>query len=545
MSDSKLMRGTMVLTAATFASKILGLIYIFPFTAIVGQTGIALYSYGYLPYTVLLSLATLGVPLAVSKFVSKYHALGDYRTGHKLFKSGLLFMSITGLLAFLLLYFAAPYLVPLIIEDPTDTKGNSFDDIVFTIRMVSVALIVVPIMSIIRGYFQGFQSMGPTAVSQVVEQIVRIVFILAVTFSIVQVMNGSVGLAVGFATFAAFVGALGGLTVLLVYWFKRKKHIHEQIEMSKVDHNLSLKSMYKELIAYALPLSFVGLAIPLYQLIDLFTFNNTLIGTIMSQEESETAFAVFSNTAHKIVLIPMALATALSITLLPTITKSYTTNDRELLQRQITQTYQIILFLTIPAAVGLSVLAYPAFGALYGVSDLEIGGFILRYYAPITLFFSLFAVTAAILQGMNKQKYAVLALGVGLLLKLVTNSWLLSIIGPLGGIYATYIGYTASIIVTVWAIGKFAEYSYTLIVKRTVLILLFAAVMAGGVSVVSIGMQTILPITTQLRAFPSLFVGIAVGAVIYLYLGYRSNLAGMVLGARFKFLNKKKQRQEG
>ncbi|WP_371807164.1 putative polysaccharide biosynthesis protein [Halalkalibacter krulwichiae] len=433
MSDSKLMRGTMVLTAATFASKILGLIYIFPFTAIVGQTGIALYSYGYLPYTVLLSLATLGVPLAVSKFVSKYHALGDYRTGHKLFKSGLLFMSITGLLAFLLLYFAAPYLVPLIIEDPTDTKGNSFDDIVFTIRMVSVALIVVPIMSIIRGYFQGFQSMGPTAVSQVVEQIVRIVFILAVTFSIVQVMNGSVGLAVGFATFAAFVGALGGLTVLLVYWFKRKKHIHEQIEMSKVDHNLSLKSMYKELIAYALPLSFVGLAIPLYQLIDLFTFNNTLIGTIMSQEESETAFAVFSNTAHKIVLIPMALATALSITLLPTITKSYTTNDRELLQRQITQTYQIILFLTIPAAVGLSVLAYPAFGALYGVSDLEIGGFILRYYAPITLFFSLFAVTAAILQGMNKQKYAVLALGVGLLLKLVTNSWLLSIIGPLGG----------------------------------------------------------------------------------------------------------------
>ncbi|WP_371807163.1 hypothetical protein [Halalkalibacter krulwichiae] len=96
-----------------------------------------------------------------------------------------------------------------------------------------------------------------------------------------------------------------------------------------------------------------------------------------------------------------------------------------------------------------------------------------------------------------------------------------------------------------WAIGKFAEYSYTLIVKRTVLILLFAAVMAGGVSVVSIGMQTILPITTQLRAFPSLFVGIAVGAVIYLYLGYRSNLAGMVLGARFKFLNKKKQRQEG
>ncbi|MFC0562038.1 putative polysaccharide biosynthesis protein [Halalkalibacter alkalisediminis] len=546
MSDSKLMRGTMVLTAATFASKILGLIYIFPFTAIVGSTGIALYQYGYIPYTILLSLATLGVPLAVSKFVSKYNALGDYRTGHRLFKSGLIVMSISGFFAFLLLYFAAPYLVPLIIDkmDYSISEGNSFEDIVFTIRMVSVALIIVPVMSIVRGYFQGHQSMGPTAVSQVVEQLVRIVFILAITYSIVQIMNGSIGLAVGFATFAAFVGALGGLAVLLTYWFKRKKYIHEQIEQSKVDHQLSLTSIYKELIKYALPLSFVGLAIPLYQLIDLFTFNKSVI-PILGKEESEVAFAIFSATAHKIILIPMALATALSITLLPTITKSYTTNDKVLLQKQIDQTYQVILFLTIPAAVGMSVLAYPAFGALYGMTDFEMGGYILRYYAPITLFFSLFAVTASILQGMNKQKYAIIALGVGLALKLLTNSWLLSVLGPIGGVVATYIGYTASIGVTVWAIGKFAEFNYTLIAKRAFLILIFAGVMAVGVSIVNMGMQMLVPITTQIRAFPSLFLGVVVGAVIYLYLGYRSNLAGQVLGARFSFLNKKKQRQEG
>ncbi|MDT8859330.1 polysaccharide biosynthesis protein [Alkalihalobacillus sp. MEB130] len=542
MSDSKLLRGTMVLTAATFVSKILGLIYIFPFTAIVGQTGIALYSYGYLPYTVLLSLATLGVPLAVSKFVSRYNSLGDYRTGHRLFKSGLLFMSVTGLIAFLILFFAAPYIVPWIIENPTE-KGNTFEEIVFTIRMVSVALLIVPIMSIIRGYFQGFQSMGPTAVSQVIEQIVRIVFILAITFSIVNMMEGSIGVAVGFATFGAFVGALGGLAVLVTYWFKRKTLIHEQLEKSTVDHQLSLKDMYKELISYALPLSFVGLAIPLYQLIDLFTFNNTLIGTHLTQDESEIAFAVFSNTAHKIILIPMALATALSITLIPTITKSFTTNDHALLQKQITQTYQVILFLTIPAAVGMSVLAYPAFGALYGLSDFEVGGYILRYYAPITLFFSLFAVTAAILQGMNKQNIAVLALCIGLLLKLATNSWFLSMLGPVGGVLATYLGYAASISVTVWAIGKYANFSYKLIVKRALLIVVFTAAMAVAVIFVNMGIQTIIPITSQLRAFPSLFGGILVGAGIYLYLSYRSHLAGQVLGARFNVLNRRKQRE--
>ncbi len=544
MADSKLMRGTMVLTAATFISKLLGLIYIFPFTAIVGQTGIALYSYGYLPYTVLLSLATLGVPLAVSKFVSKYHALGDYQTGHRLFRSGMIFMSITGFIAFLILFFSAPHIVPWIIDDPTAMKGNSFEDIVFTIRMVSVALMIVPIMSIIRGYFQGFQSMGPTAVSQVIEQIVRIVFILAITFSIINLTNGGTGLAVGFATFGAFVGALGGLSVLLVYWFKRKKHIHAQIEQSQVDHQLSLPSMYKELIAYALPLSFVGLAIPLYQLIDLFTFNNALMGAGFGQEDAEIAFAVFSNTAHKVILIPMALATALSITLVPTITKSFTSNDRGLLQKQITQTYQVILFLTIPAAVGLSILAYPTFGALYGISDLEIGGSILRYYAPITLFFSLFAVTAAILQGMNKQKYAVLALGLGLVIKLAINHLMLTSLGPIGGVFATYIGYCVSLMITVWAIGKYAEFSYHLIVKRTLLILLFAFVMAIGVIIINIGMQNLLPLTSRLHAFPVLLVSVGAGAVIYLYLGYRSNLAGQVLGNRFSFL-KKQNKQQG
>src|SRR5690606_31225394 len=93
---------------AHYTSNILGLIYIFPFTAIVGQKGIALYSYGYLPYTVLLSLATLGVPLAVSKFVSKYNALGDYATGKRLFQSGILFMGMTGFVSFLILFLLAP-----------------------------------------------------------------------------------------------------------------------------------------------------------------------------------------------------------------------------------------------------------------------------------------------------------------------------------------------------------------------------------------------------------------------------------------------------
>lgn len=233
MADSKLVRGTMILTASIFISKILGLIYIFPFTAIVGEEGLALYAYGYVPYTVLLSVATLGIPLAVSKFVSKYNALGDYETGRRLFKSGLIVMSITGFIAFLILFLLAGPIAQIVVGGE-DLKGNSIEDVVLTIRMVSVALLIVPLMSIIRGYFQGYQSMGPTAVSQVIEQIIRIIFILCLTFIIVTLMNGSIGLAVAFATFGAFVGALGGLTVLLIYWFKRKNILRDNIKKVKL-----------------------------------------------------------------------------------------------------------------------------------------------------------------------------------------------------------------------------------------------------------------------------------------------------------------------
>ncbi|MFN7250548.1 MAG: oligosaccharide flippase family protein [Anaerobacillus sp.] len=543
MTDSKLVRGTMILTASIFISKILGLIYIFPFTAIVGEKGLALYSYGYIPYTVLLSVATLGIPLAVSKFVSKYNALGDYETGRRLFKSGLIVMSVTGIVAFLILFSLAGPIANIVVGDK-DLKGNSITDVILTIRMVSVALLIVPIMSLIRGYFQGYQSMGPTAVSQVIEQIVRIIFILSLTFVIVTLMNGSIGVAVAFATFGAFVGALGGMTVLLIYWFKRKKYFHKQYQESKVNHNLPLSSMYRELVSYALPLSFIGLAIPLYQTIDMLTFNKALIGIGVDEDAAQVAFGAFVQASHKLILIPVSIATAMSLTLLPTITKSFINKDHAMLQRQVTQTYQIILYLTLPAAVGLSILAYPAYGGLFGVGNIEIGAAILQYYAPIAIFFSLFAVTSAILQGINRQRIAVIGLVAGLLVKLSLNVILLSQFETRGAIYATGLGYLTSLGVNIWAIGKYGNYNYRFMLKRFFLISIFTGIMAAVVIFMRELLTLALPIENRLNALVVLLTSVVVGGIVYLYLGVRTNLAGQILGARFKILKKKQKSKE-
>ncbi|TSB48116.1 putative polysaccharide biosynthesis protein [Alkalicoccobacillus porphyridii] len=532
MAETNLMRGTKVLTVATLVSKILGFIYVVPFSALVGQTGLGLYSYGYTPYTILLSLATLGFPLAVSKFVSKYQSLGDYDTGYRLFKSGLVVMSITGLIAFLLLFFMAPVITPWILPD--EAAGvNSYEDIIFTIRMVSVALLIVPIMGMIRGYFQGCHSMMPTAVSQVIEQIVRIAFILAAAFLIMNVYDGNIGLAVGFATFGAFVGGLAGLGVLLYYLFKNRKNMLGMARTKTAEKPLPLRAMYKELISYAIPLSIVGLAIPFFQLIDTMTINGAL-SRIGMGEVSENYIGVLTQSAHKIVLIPMALATALSVTLVPTITNAYTANDPNRLQQLITQTFQLILFISIPAAVGLFALSDPIFAALFGLEDLAIGGQTLQWYGPITLFFSLFSVTAAILQGINRQMLAITALVAGLGLKLLLNTFLMLAIGPNGAILATYIGFTAAISITVWGIGKYTGFSFALILKRLGWMLAFAVIMAISVMVIETGLSLTFPLTTRFNSYILSGLGASAGAIVYAFLAYRTRLAEIVLGPRFK-----------
>ncbi|MCM3490016.1 polysaccharide biosynthesis protein [Alkalihalophilus marmarensis] len=538
-TNTNLIRGTLTLTIATFVSKLLGLIYIIPFTSIVGQEGIALYGFGFIPYTVLLSLSTLGIPMAVSKFISKYQALGDYETGFRLFKTGLILMLINGIIVFILLYFLAPRLASLIINDPRQLQGNSLEDVIFTIRMVSFALIIVPAMSMVRGFFQGQHLMTPTAVSQVIEQIVRIIFILSAAYIVIYYFKGNVGHAVGLATFGAFVGAFGGIITLIYYWIKSRQNFLIKVRENKGTSNLNIIKMYKELISYALPLSFIGLAIPLFQLIDLFTVNNILVSSgHANQNDAMIFFGIFTQTAHKIVLIPLALSTAFSITLLPLITHHYIREEKGELIEKVNKTYQVILFFTLPAAIGMTVLSYPIFGAFYGLDSIVVGGEVLRYYGPMVILYSFFSVSAAILQGLNKQKYAIYALLIGLLFKLVLNNLLMHSLGEIGSIIATYIGYAMAILIIMIAIKKEIKLSLSKVLIQNKLIIIFSTIMAVTLTVYYYLFQQYFVLDSWSNLLLCTIVGVVLGGVIYIILCQRFSVIEQVVGKR-KFLRKR------
>lgn len=525
--SSKLVKGTAILTIGLFLSKALGLLYLIPFYAIVGGDNIGLYQYAYIPYNIALAVAISGAPLAISKFVSKYNAIGDYATGRKMLRSGMGVMIVTGIVSFLVLYFLADPIAHRVIR--SDEQIHTVKEIADVIRWVSFALLAVPVMSIIRGFLQGNNKMEPTAVSQLVEQIVRIVVVLVGAYVVVNYMNASPKLAVNFAVFAAFIGALASLVVLYWYWRKYKPELNYLLENSPPAENVSIQDMYKEVAAYIVPFILVGVINPLYQAVDVATFNSAMESMGLAAV-TDKYLGMLNLLTHKIVMIPVMVATGFSMALIPVITTYYAKNDQKGITRSLDQTYQIMLFLTVPMVIGLMVLSNEVYHLLYSKS--EMGASILEHYAPVAIMFGLYSVTAAILQGIDRHKWIIFTSLVGLLLKLALNVPLIKLFETNGAILATAIGYSVAVGMNIFIITKTLKYKSKMVFRRLVLIGLLNLMMFIGVVLTLKGLTAFSPVDGKMQAMLYILICAGVGIIIYGYLALKTGLAQKIFGAR-------------
>lgn len=533
--SSKLVQGTAILTIGLFLSKALGLLYLIPLYAIVGKESIGLYQYAYIPYNIALAIAISGAPLAVSRFVARYNALGDYATGRKLMKSGMYVMITTGFLAFLVLFFLAEPIAHLVIS--SKEQIYTISQITTVIRWVSFSLLVVPLMSIIRGFLQGYNKMEPTAISQLVEQIVRIIAVLIGAYVVVNVMNDSPEKAINFAVFAAFIGGLAGLAVLYRYWKKYKPEFDYLLDNSVSPENSpSFLSMYKELSGYLLPFILVGVINPLYQFIDMATFNKTM-DSIGLGAVTDSYFTMLNLLTHKIVMIPVMIATGFSMALIPVLTTYFTKNDQKGITRSLDQTYQIMMYLTIPIVIGLIVLANEFYQLLYEKSAM--GAEILANYAPVAILFGLFSVSAAILQGIDRHKWIVFNSLTGLLIKLAINIPLIKLFETNGAILATTIGYGVAVGLNIAIITRVLNYKSKVVFRRLVLIGILNFIMFVVVYYVLKGLTAFSTVDGKMQALLYILICAFIGAVIYGYLSLKTGLAQKLFGERLtKFTDK-------
>ena len=214
MKKNNFLQGAIVATLSIIICKILGLLYVIPFYSIIGTQGGALYSYAYSIYSIFLSLSTCGIPIAVSKLVSEYNALKEYINKEVVYKIALKIMVSIGILSFIIMFVFAKSIAYMFIGNIEG--GNTLNEVATAIRVVSIALLVVPQQSVIRGYLEGHGMITTTSISSVLEQFVRVIIIIVGSFITVKVLKLPINCAVYVAIFAASIAALSSYIYLRI-----------------------------------------------------------------------------------------------------------------------------------------------------------------------------------------------------------------------------------------------------------------------------------------------------------------------------------------
>ena len=181
------MQGAFIATFAIVLCKVLGILYVIPFNSVIGEKGGALYAYAYNIYSVFLSISMAGIPIAMSKVISEYHTLGYSKAKKKAYDIGKWLSIIAGIVCFLVLFIFADKIGYLIIGGVEG--GNTKEDVALVIRTISTAILIIPLLSVVRGYFQGHRYITETSVSEVIEQVVRVLIIVVGSFLMYKVFN--------------------------------------------------------------------------------------------------------------------------------------------------------------------------------------------------------------------------------------------------------------------------------------------------------------------------------------------------------------------
>lgn len=515
MKKSGFLEGAFIATFAIIFTKVLGVVYVIPFYSLIGEQGGALYGYSYTIYNLFLSISTVGFPLAISKLTSEYNTLKLYNEKIRLYKISRNCIFIFSFICFLICFIFAPQIANLIIGNIEN--GNTIEDVSFTIRMVSFALLVVPLLSITRGYLQGHKFIKEPSLSQVIEQIVRVSIILGGSFLTVKIFNLSLRTTVGIAVFASSVGAIFSYFYLIGVMKKNKK----EFEISeKAEAKISNKEIIKKIIYYSIPFIIISCANQIYNSTDMILILRTLGKFGYSGSDIETISSVFTTWGTKFNSVIIAIANGLVISLIPNIVNLYVKKDNEGVNNLFNKCLKIVLFVTAPVAIFLSVNANTLWTIFYGAN--KYGPLIIKFNILITILNSLYLIVNSLLQSLSKYKVLFISVILGIGTNILLDVPLMHLFNYLnleafyGAICATFIGLSISIIIPLIYLKKEFNFNYNTTLKLIPKTALNMIVLI----IVDILLSMILPInsTSRLIQVFNMFILAIVTVPLYLIL---------------------------
>ena len=522
--NQSFLKGALLLSISMFATKLLGIVYLVPFKTLVGEEGMSLYGYAYTIYGLFISLSTLGIPVGLAKFTSKYHAKGEYDVARKVFKLGLIGMTLFGVVGYSAMYFLAPAYVETILAGEPELLKQA-GDIVSMIRIVGTALLIIPAMALLRGFFQGNRTMTPTSISQFLEQLVRVLIILIGSYVVIHFMEGTYQQAVSISVFAAFLSGAVALLYLIYYW-RKNRHQYDELLTQSVEHKpYKTSNLLVELIQCSIPFALLGLATNLFQNIDTWDFHRLLTQANMAFDLQKTYYGMYIMELAKIVMIPVSFSIAFSQPLVPELTRAFQLKEEESVKKTIGLALRLSLFITLPAIVGMSLLSKPLFISFYqSTPELNtLGGELFQTGCWLGLFFSLYSILSAILQGLNLQNKGILYLIIALVFKYVSNQFLVPLFGVNGFVYSTFVAYGAWMGLSLWQIKRVTNLSLRTLIKENIPSLIWSIIMGIAVICVLLGLNHWLPAdSSSLQAILTLGVCGIIGMAVYFFGHYRS-----------------------
>ncbi len=412
MSDKPLKKqtflgGAAVLALSTAIVKIIGACYKIPLGNLIGDAGFGYFTTAYDIYSVLLMVATTGLPVAMSRMISEAQALGQGRQIRRIFRTALLVFLSIGLVGTSGMMIFCRQLARFM------NSPNSW----YAILSLAPSLLFICISSAYRGYFQGQGNMVPTSVSQVYEALCKLFIGFACAWFIMRRL-GNVPMAAG----GAIVGVTVGTVVSVAYLALKHRAADRHVE-AMGGEVLSGRETAKKLLAIAIPITLGSAGLQIINLIDAKIIMGRLLGPAgFMQAEADVLKGIY-NFCQTIFNLPCAFITPITISAIPAITAHLTLNDRKSVRMVEESALRIMGLLALPCATGLAVLAGPILQLLRGYSGAELvtGGPVLAILGIGVIFNSLVLVTTSVMQAHGDVKTPVINLIIGVIVKIIVN----------------------------------------------------------------------------------------------------------------------------
>ena len=462
-----------ILAAASIISRIIGMLYRLPVTNIIGDQGNSYYSAAYEVYNIILLISSYSLPLAVSKVVSAKVALGEHKNAWRSFKAAMYMSLVVGAVASAITFFGAGFFTGTLLNTPESE---------LCLKVLALAIFVMAVMGVLRGYFQGMGTMMPTAVSQVIEQLVNaVVSIVAASMlysygaSLDQakgITDGTGGAVYGAAgsTLGTSLGAVAGLIFLVIVMLMYNRVLQKNLRKDQVSQVQSYSTMLRKLVLTIVPVILSTAVYNISGFIDQGVFKFLMLDVQnMDKDMVDVYWGIYVGKYKLLTNVPIAVASALSSSVIPALTRARMAGNRKEMRRKTENAIRMVMLICIPSAFGLTALGGPVLDLLNWNTDPSAPIMFLIGSAAV-IFYGLSTLTNGILQGIDHMQIPVRNAVIALASHLVVLVVLVQFAGI--HIYGAVISYMffafLMCILNGLAIRKYLHYRQE--VKRTFLI---------------------------------------------------------------------------